>query len=53
MLHPKFAVMIAFVVPAIVAVIAREPIAPVIALLISVGAAIWYGKYYNQNKPTE
>ncbi len=50
MLHPRFALIGIIVVPAIVAFAVREPIAPVIALLVSVAIFIFYAKYYDKNK---
>jgi hypothetical protein len=51
MLHPRFALGGVIVLPLIVALSTQEPIAPVITLLVSVAIFIFYGKYYDKNKP--
>lgn len=48
MLHPKFAILIAFVILAIVSFTANGPIIPFIVLLLGVAAAIAYNKYYKE-----
>ncbi len=50
MLHPRFALIGVIVIPLVVALVSQEPIAPVIALLVSVAIFIFYGKYYDKNK---
>jgi hypothetical protein len=49
MLHPRFALIGVILVPLIVALVSQEPIAPVVALLVSVGIFIFYGRYYKNN----
>jgi hypothetical protein len=49
MLHPRFALIGVIAIPLIVALVAQEPIAPVIALLASVAIFIFYGTYYKKN----
>ena len=51
MLHPKFAVLISFLILAIVSFVASGPVIPLVVLLLGVAAVIAYSKYYKENNP--